>query len=187
MLRKIKLHGFIGKKYAKQVTVDCDNMFQAMRALQSIFGPSFKEDIRNHNWHIVDGKVKAGNDLDGEELDMPLKSKELHLIPAVAGGSGALRVVLGLVLVVAGAFFAQPWLVNIGIAMTLGGAIEMLVKPPTTNTPNQETNNDAGSYIYNGALNVTSQGGPIPLIYGRMYHASSVVITTDFSSDDITS
>jgi len=40
------------------------------------------------------------------------------------------------------------------------------------------------SYIYNGAVNVTAQGNPVPICYGRM-RVGSVVVTAGISTADI--
>ena len=185
MIHTIHFHGFMGKKYGKSVKLEGANFFQLMSGLISRFGPQFKEDIRSNNWHLTDGAVRKGNDLGEADLKGTLnfKNKSIHLLPAVTGASSALRIVIGIVLIVAGLYFSQPWLVNLGAAMVLGGIVEMLTKPKAGG-PDQ-ARDDKGSYIYNQATNVTSQGGPVPLLYGRVQRASSVVITTDFSSDEV--
>jgi predicted phage tail protein len=182
-VRTIKLHGFMGQKYTKTIKLDGENLFQIMSGLASRFGPKFKEDIRSNNWHIVEGRVKDKRDIGTEELDKKLTSPVLHLIPAVAGASGALRVVLGVVMMVVGYYYGQAWLIQLGAGMALGGVAEMLTKPVTAG-PTQTQAGGVGSLIYNGAVNVSSQGGAIPLIYGRVQRASSVIISADFSSDD---
>jgi predicted phage tail protein len=119
------------------------------------------------------------------ELDTRLNDKEIHLVPAITGKSSALRVIIGVVLIIASFYFpaAAPWLMSAGVGMALGGVAEMLTKPPTAQA--KQKDDDTGSFIYNGAVNVSSQGGPVPLLYGRVQRASSVLISTDFSSDDI--
>ncbi len=182
-VQTIHLHGFMGKKYGKTVKLAGENMYQIMSGLVSRFGPQFKEDVRANNWHICEGKVAAGNDLNEEEVKhKKLNKKTLHLVPVVEGASSALRIIIGIVLIVVGAYFGQGWAVQMGIAMVLGGVVEMLTKPK--NQSPTQSQDQRGSSIYNGAVNVTTQGGPIPLIYGRVQRASSVVISTDFSSDE---
>ena len=177
----IHLHGFLGQKYAKSVKLYGDNLFQIMSGLVSRFGPQFKEDVRSNDWHIVEGKVQPGNDLDEKELGKKLTKKSLHLIPAVRGASAALRVIIGVIIFAVGAYFGQPWLMAIGASLVIGGVTEMLTKSKTASS---DKGDQRASSIYNGALNVTTQGGPVPLIYGRVARASSVVISTDFSSDE---
>ena len=183
-VRTVHLHGFMAKKYGKSVKLAGANMFQIMSGLVSRFGPEFKEDIRTNGWHVVEGAVKPGNDLAEEELSKRLNKKTLHLIPVVMGASAVLRVVIGIVLLVISYFVPAlaPYLVPIGVSLIVGGVVEMLTKPKVGQP--QQKQDDKGSAIYNGAVNVTSQGGPIPLIYGRIQRASSVVISTDFSSDE---
>ncbi|MGH6646206.1 hypothetical protein [Aquabacterium sp.] len=182
MIHTIKLHGFLGQKYAKTVKLDADNVFQIMSALVSRFGPGFKEDVRVNSWHVISGPQRPENALDEQDLAHQLKHKTLHLVPAVQGGSGAVRVIVGVVLMVVGAYFGQGWLVQIGASLALGGVVEMLSKPPTAGA--RQNQDDNASHIYNSAVNVTSQGGAIPRIYGRVQRCSSVVIATDFSSDE---
>jgi len=183
MMHTIQLHGFLGKKYAKTVRMDGLTMFQLMRGLISRFGPQFKEDIRVNNWHLINGPKKPGNDLGEEDLNQRLTKKTLHLVPAVVGASATLRVVLGVVLIAVGAYTGQAWLVQTGAALAIGGVVEMLTKPPSANAQSNQTDN--ASFIYNSATNVGSQGGAIPILYGRVQRASSVIITADFSSDEV--
>lgn len=181
-VQTIQLHGWLGQKYGKTVKLGCDNMFQVMSGLISRFGPQFKEDIRQHGWHVVEGSVKPGNELTEKTLQKTLKKKTVHILPEVKGESAALRVILGVVLIVAGLYFGQTWLVQAGVALAIGGVVEMLLKPKLGG-PDQP-DDERGSDIYNGAENVTTQGGPVPLIYGRVRRSSSVVISTDFSADE---
>jgi predicted phage tail protein len=186
MLINIVLHGFMGKKYGKSVKLAGENMFQIMGGLCSRFGAAFKEDVRANNWHLIKGRINSKDDIGQDELATARLSKTLHLVPAVAGESAAVRIVIGVVLIV------MSWGTNptgwtmlgqaIGVSLVMGGVSELLTKSKLGDaTKNQDTN---ASAIYNGALNVTSQGGPIPLIYGRVQRASSVVISTDFSADE---
>lgn len=184
MITTVKLHGFMGQKYGKTVKLSGENMFQIMSGLVSRFGPGFKEDVRTNSWHLVNGAIKPGNDLGEGDLHKSLTKKVLHLVPVVAGASAALRIVIGIVLIVAAAFgYGNAYTVQLGISLILGGVVEMLTKPKPGAA--QQHQDDRGSYIYNAAVNVTSQGGPVPLIYGRVQRASSVVISTDFSSDEV--
>ena len=113
---------------------------------------------------------------------------EIRIVPVVAGSKngGLFSVVAGVVLIAAGAFIsglsfggAAPiggLMVKVGIAMVIGGAIQML--SPTPKTPNQQeqaTTENKPSYLFNGAFNSTQQGLPVPLVYGQMLGGSSVV------------
>lgn len=182
VLRTIKLHGFLGKKFAKEVQLAGNNMFQLMSGLKARFGQEFHDIIRDNDWHVVEGKLKKGNDLWEENLNKSLREDVIHILPAVKGASAVFRTILGVVLIVVGVWFNQPWLVNIGVSMALGGVAEMLMKPKSMDQRKQQ--DEGGSSIFNSAKMVTTQGGPVPVIYGRVRRASSVVISTDFSSEE---
>ena len=87
----------------------------------------------------------------------------------------------------------------IGAGLILYGTSQLLSPQPadlpglTSNTPNRKNsfdpaNNDPAdnraSYIYNGAVNLTAQGNPVPLCYGRM-RVGSVVVSAGVSTTDI--
>lgn len=49
---------------------------------------------------------------------------------------------------------------------------------------NNEIADNRASYIFNGAVNLTAQGNPVPLCYGRM-RVGSVVVSAGLSTEDI--
>jgi len=87
----------------------------------------------------------------------------------------------------------------IGAGLILYGTGQLLSPQPadlpglSSNTPNRRSsfdpaNNDPAdnraSYIYNGAVNLTAQGNPVPICYGRM-RVGSVVVSAGVSTTDI--
>ncbi len=87
----------------------------------------------------------------------------------------------------------------IGAGLILYGTSQLLSPQPadlpglSSNTPNRKNsfdpaNNDPAdnraSYIYNGAVNLTAQGNPVPICYGRM-RVGSVVVSAGVSTTDI--
>lgn len=118
----------------------------------------------------------------GEEGFTLKGTTEIRIVPVIAGSKsgGILQVVLGAVLIVAGAFlWATPMggpLVAMGISMALGGVMQML--SPVPKSPGQQeqaTTENKPSYLFNGAFNSTQQGLPVPVVYGQMLVGSSVV------------
>lgn len=91
----------------------------------------------------------------------------------------------------------------VGAALLLGGTAQLL-SPTISDTAgaasslspirqrsresfsaiNNEIADNRGSYIFNGAVNLTAQGNPVPLCYGRM-KIGSVVISAGLSVEDI--
>ena len=176
--REVVLKGWLGEKYSKKpIEVVADTTQQVIRALTSIFGVEFRKDIREGKWNVCKDKVSAKTSIDEKEVGFSLGScQRLVIRPAVIAKSSALRVILGVVLVVVGVYFNQPWLVNIGAAMIVGGVAEMLMpKPKVDNGFDQAGSNP--SFIFNGTMNVTEPGGPTPIVYGRFPRASSIVLS----------
>jgi predicted phage tail protein len=56
----------------------------------------------------------------------------------------------------------------------LGGVAQMLAPQPASNEPSERPENQP-SYTFNGAVNTTAQGQPVPLGYGRLVVGSAVI------------
>jgi len=183
-VQTIHFHGEAAKLFGKVHKLAGEDLPKLFAGLTSQLGPTFKEFVRTNSWHICEGKVKQGNDLGQDDISKKLNGKTLHFLPVVQGSNSALRIIAGIILLVAAYFgYGNSYTVSLGISLILGGVTEMLTKPKLASPGAVNANDQRGSSIYNGALNVTTQGGPIPLLYGRVQRASSVVISTDFSSD----
>ncbi|EJM09732.1 phage-related protein, tail component [Pseudomonas sp. GM18] len=110
---------------------------------------------------------------------------EIRIVPVISGSKrgGLFQTIVGVVLIVAGAVasaFGQGWIgvpmIQMGIAMTIGGVIQMLSPTPKAgNQEDQAGTENKPSYLFNGAFNSTQQGLPVPVIYGKMLVGSSVV------------
>ncbi len=118
----------------------------------------------------------------GEEGFALKGTTEIRIVPVIAGSKsgGILQVVVGAVLIVAGAFlWATPMggpLVAMGISMALGGVVQMLSPVPKASSQQEQASTEnKPSYLFNGAFNSTQQGLPVPVVYGKMLVGSSVV------------
>jgi len=109
---------------------------------------------------------------------------EIRIVPVIAGSKngGLFQTVLGIALIVVGAFVTPisgpigGALVSFGIAMTLGGVVQMLSPvPKASSQQDQASTENKPSYLFNGAFNSTQQGLPVPVVYGQMLVGSSVV------------
>jgi predicted phage tail protein len=131
-------------------------------------------------------KVLVGKEAQSvDDLHNPAGKQSIKFVPILqgAGGNGVLNVILGAVLIAAsfvapfvGAGAASPYLLNAGIAMTIGGVVQMLTPMPNMN-PDISNNrpDNKPSYAFNGAVNTTAQGYPVPVGYGRMIVGSAVI------------
>lgn len=121
--------------------------------------------------------VFAGKrNLAENQLEHPSGSDDVRIAPIISGSkaSGLFQTIAGIGLVIVGAvsmYFGNsygPEMMMMGAGLALGGIAQMV-------SPHQTTPQSLTSYNFNGAENTTYQGGPVPLLYGRMRVGSTVI------------
>ena len=73
-----------------------------------------------------------------------------------------------------GSFLSQATLYSVGTSMILGGVAQMIAPTPKSSDPSERPENKP-SYAFNGAVNTTAQGQPVPVGYGRLIVGSAVI------------
>jgi predicted phage tail protein len=184
-MKKIQLLGELGKKFGKSFMLDVKNPAEAVRALCINF-PEFKKHIIESEKRGIAYKVLVGKDSQSvEELHNPVGKQSIKFVPVLQGaGGGITNIIIGAVLIAAAVvgniFFpanpVSPYLMNAGIAMVIGGVVQLLTPVPSINTDiaNNQPDNKP-SYAFNGSVNTTAQGYPVPVGYGRMIVGSAVI------------
>jgi len=138
------------------------------------------------------GKILAGVALVAAAIVLgPLGGGFLGLGAGVGGGG-----VVGVGFLTAGASSAIGF---IGASLILSGTAQLLSPQPAElpgltgatggrrnsfDPVNNDPADNRSSYIYNGAVNLTAQGNPVPICYGRM-RVGSVVVSAGVSTTDI--
>lgn len=101
---------------------------------------------------------------------------------ATAGGLGATAFTLPLGL---GAI-TYGNIAGIGAIMALSGISQLISPTPQASAAwSQERPEARPSFIYAGPVNTAEQGGPIPIVYGRM-RVGSTLCSSDVGSDEVT-
>lgn len=181
-MRKIILHGALGKKYGKEFHFDVSTAAEAVRALCTNF-PEMMREFREGAWHVIRGSsLDKGLDLDDDLFgSLRLGKADLHIAPLIAGSKrgGLLKAILGVVMIATAfaftggvAMFTTPimsgissmtWgnLAVLGGALALGGISQLL-------TPEQEAEKNDESFVFSGPSNNSEQGLAIPLVYGEV-------------------
>lgn len=183
-MRTVQLLGELGKKFGRKFKLDVKNPAEAVRALCVNF-PELEKHLIDSEKRGIGYRVLVGKEIQQvEDLQNPSGKQTIKFVPVVMGAKsgGMFGVIVGAVLVVAGVagnyFFpgnpVSPYLINAGVAMMIGGVIQMLA--PVPKTPKDEDRPDnKPSYVFNGAVNTTAQGYPVPVGYGRMIVGSAVI------------
>ncbi|WP_259744918.1 tail assembly protein, partial [Pseudomonas protegens] len=127
--------------------------------------------------------------LSEDDLGKPTGRGVIRIVPVIAGSkrAGLLRTIVRAVLIIASFFVApgaQTAFLGAGVGMTAGGVIQML-SPQAKGLGTQDSPNNRPSYCFNGAMNTSVRGNPVPLLYGRMIVGSAVIRAGIYSEDQM--
>lgn len=166
---------------------------------------TFRDTILEGSWHIVLGETleeelsPLDKYLSSELVTFPTEENELHVFPAIigAGGKGIGQIIIGVVLIIIAIVItvfippagpavwgmaAATWgslavgLAVAGVLSIAGGIMAMLTKPPTmASFANGVGIDQRPSFIFNGVVNNTEQGVPVPLVYGKHLTGSTII------------
>ena len=179
----VRLSGSLATKFWRQKDYllesgTTNEVFSALRNTVDGFADEIMRMSRaGIRFAIFRNRVNVGKD----ELTLS-GTTEIRIVPIISGSKrgGLFQTIAGVALIVVGAFLSEtpfgPPLVGMGIAMTLGGVVQMLSPvPKTSSQEDQAGTENKPSYLFNGAFNSTQQGLPVPVVYGEMLVGSSVI------------
>lgn len=172
-LKTIRLYGKLGAKFGRVHRLAVANAAEAVRAL-CVMLPGFESHMSNApgGYAVFYGRENVG----AEALGHPSGKDDIRIAPIPAGAKqgGLFQVIVGIVLIVAGAITANPALMMAGAAMAIGGAVMMLSPQPSA-AESADSANNRSSYAFNGPVNTEAQGNPVPLLYGELIVGSAVI------------
>ncbi|MEN5093989.1 tail assembly protein [Pseudomonas protegens] len=138
---------------------------------------------------IFNGKENIG----GDDLGKPTGKNVIRFVPVIAGSkrAGMLQTVVGVVILALAWWNPLGWSAAAvsfagatGASMALGGVV-MMLSPQAKGLGSQDSPNNRPSYSFNGAVNTSVQGNPVPLLYGRMIVGSAVISAGIYSEDQM--
>lgn len=192
----VKFHGDLKRFEPSDSAIELcvDNFRELMSGLLS--------QIQGLRQHLRNGyyKVRIGRDryLNEEQIksNAVLTLDEdctVHFTPVVVGagrGGNVLQIVAGVVLMIASIYVPAlaPYsaqLMAVGASLTLSGAVGLLTKPPDMNNKLSDSEKQQ-STSFSNIRNLTPQGRPIPLLYGKMMTSLILISQGIESFDEIT-
>ncbi|MCM5560322.1 hypothetical protein [Pleomorphomonas sp. JP5] len=194
MLRNIYLHGALRRQFGPVFRLDVATAGEAGRALAVVL-PGFREAAIGKWFRVVRGDRRKGMSLGRDDLDFRLGGADLHIVPVLAGagGRGGIGKIIAGVFLIGAAFFFAPSIAafgtstglgitagqvaGLGVALALTGLGQMLAPKP-------KATKDQSSYLFEGGANVTAEGGPVPLVYGRRARVKPVIVGIGLSTED---
>lgn len=200
-LKTIRLYGKLGTQFGRIHRLAVSSAAEAVRAL-CMLKPGFEKELmtsqnRGIHYAVFLGKKNIATD----ELVNPSGRDEIRIAPILQGSGrgGIFQTILGAAMMVfamwgAGNFstlaslsetMAGGWTQTVammGMSMMMGGVMQML-SPQMKGLSTKDSVENGASYQFNGAVNTTAQGNPVPLGYGRMIVGSAVVSAGIYAMD----
>jgi predicted phage tail protein len=197
MLTTVILDGEFAKiarrKYWK---LECSSPAEAIQLI-AVNRPKIRKWIRANlnNYKICEVECESADGgkekLDTDGFLAKRECKTIRFLPIFTGAggkNGMLQTIVGAVMIVVGAVL-YAWggqvlmtiggsIISAGIGLALSGICTMLMHS------SKDNGEDAGtSYYFNGAVNTTKQGSPVPLVFGRCRVGSAVISSSIEISD----
>lgn len=192
-LTTIKFSGSLAKKFGREHkrfldTGTTTEAFSAIRNTLQGFEQFIKEQAKLGLRYAI---FRNGKNTGEDEFDLA-GTREIRIVPVVGGSKrgGILQTIVGVVLIVAGAFLsATPFgapLIGAGISMVAGGVIQML-SPQAKGLKGREAAENAPSYAFGGAVNTTAAGNPVGIGYGKRRIGGAIISAGIYAEDIATS
>lgn len=181
----IYLHGYLGQRYGRKFDFAVSSVAEALRLLRANFKGFAADVIRHRPGFVVKVDGKAIGDLD--RLREAHLNPVIHIVPAVSGAGGksggAAMIIAAAVIAIAAytGYIPADYVgaaYNISLNLAISGVSQLMFSSPSvaTDSPEELTGETKlASYAFNGAVNTTSQGNPVPVLYGRLRVGSQVV------------
>jgi Phage-related protein, tail component len=195
---EVKILGELGRKFGRSYKFYVNSPKDVISALsRQIKG--FKEYLVNAHENGIGFKLVT-NDAEGIDYqELGLVCEQLIIAPIISGaGSNVGRILVGVALVAlsfvsfgssalfAGAFTAgatgSSLLFTLGASLILTG-LSALLTPPVS-TPKTESERSE-SFLFDRAAELTTQGFPVPVLYGEFLAQSPLVISSSISTEQI--
>jgi predicted phage tail protein len=188
----VLLYGELAKKYGKLHKYAVRNVPEAIRALEANYR-GFRQAIKADGEYrvVVDKKQISEDELGIRAIET------IKIVPLVQGaGRGVGQAILGIVLIAVAWWNPMGWgtvigaagpmagtaagalalsaMSSLGVSLLIGGVSQMMTKTPKLDAGADRPNNKP-SYAFDGPVNTTAQGNPVPLAYGRILAGSQVI------------
>lgn len=185
-MRTIRLYGDLGAQFGRVWRLDVKSPAEAIRALCYQI-PGFRQYLQENSapgYRVL----AACAPRDEKTLALPTAAETIRIVPVVCGaGKGLGQIFLGAALIV-GSFFLPPAPLiagfstsissiafSMGTSLVFGGISQALTKTPSTNSTSVERPENRPSYAFDGAVNTSAQGNPVPVCYGMLLVGSQVI------------
>lgn len=182
-LTKVYLDGTLGDEFGHEWELAASSPKDALRIIDAN-KPGVMRWIRGHakkytHYQVVvefeNGESKALRTEDYLKCDGAVT---IRFVPILEGSGKWTQAIIGVVMIVYGAYTGNSEMVARGAAMLLGGVISALLTRTSNRRLSTGEKHDARvlvSDVFDGPQNTVEQGHPVQLIYGRLLVGSQIV------------
>jgi predicted phage tail protein len=179
----VYLHGLLGKEFGRKFKFSLGRPRDCVLAIDANKNGFLNRllDLSKKGAHysvVIDGRFSSN-------LSLETRAKELHIVPYVSGAAGAIAVVGAVVAVAgyAGVVTSAFWtgvLIAVGTAAVSYGISNLMQKEQKVDVGSASAASNAfnKSFLFSSGENVTEQGNPVPIAYGRLKIGSLVIQST---------
>jgi predicted phage tail protein len=202
-MKTLVLHGALAAEFGETFRMNVPGIAQAIRLMDCNTRGRFSKALygKYYEFRWGDRVLK-----DESEVAYPTSADVLHIEPVVEGNiKGLFGLFAGLPVVGAafaplgiplgGAFGGAAGAAGLGALGGFGaifkgvlllGVLYLISSALTPDAPEDKEADQRNSFLFDGAVNTTSQGGPVPLVYG-LIRTGSVLIQGGIEIEDLSS
>lgn len=192
-LRTVRLYGKLGTRFGRVHRLAVNSVAEAIRALCVLLPGFEREMMTSGDRGVCYACFLAKTNINEETLQAPAGQDEIRIAPVIRGAKrgGLFQTVLGVALIAVAWWNPLNWSTAIamgvlaaGAGMAIGGVFQMMA-PTQQGLGTADRSENGASYNFNGPVNTTAQGNPVPLGYGKKIVGSAVVSAGIYSEDQM--
>ena len=198
-LIEVKLIGELGRRFGRSYSFVASSPREIISALSNQI-EGFKDYLREAHENGIGFRLVDGDPEGMSYEDAMLGCNQLIIAPIVTGGGAIGRILLGVALVAlafipfggafagfaaagakAGFALGSGILFNLGVGLVLTGVASLLTPP--VEQPRETERKD--SFLFDRATELTTQGQPVPVLYGKFLAASPLIISSAITAQQV--
>ena len=167
----------MGKLFGEHHRLNCKTVQEAMHAIDVMKG-GMRQYLIDCTENGVKFTVQKGEDfLTNQTAGIELAKDDIIITPVPSGKKDGIKeLIIGVLLIIIGLSIGDPgtmskgaqMLVTVGTQLALNGIIKLMTDEP-------ESLDEQESSLFNGPINNTKSGIPVPLCYGRTEVGGAVI------------
>lgn len=199
MLTKVTLDGAMGKRFGRHWELNIQKPSDALKLINANRPGLFywiRDNLKTYDGYKViceyyDGRKEYLDKNDYVTERSAVKS--IRFTPVISGSGKFGTIIAGIVLIIVGVLLAEfggeliaaegaAMITSAGVAMAIGGVIQLVASLIMEDGSDNNVTKNKTNHYFDGPVNTTGQGIPVPLIYGDLI-VGSQPISVDLSVD----